>query len=90
VLELVKEKIESRKKWLVGFVAIFVESSLPSSCVTNTIALRVEQIANFLRQVGSRPSSWDNVYHVVRILVIFQDWPMFSDISGKLSPRPFE
>jgi len=26
----------------------------------------------------------------VRILVIFQDTPMFSHINGKLSPRPFE
>jgi len=27
---------------------------------------------------------------VVRILVIFQDRPMFSHINGKLLPRPFE
>jgi len=27
---------------------------------------------------------------VICILVIFQDIPMFSNINGKLSPRPFQ
>jgi len=33
---------------------------------------------------------YENKTGVERILVIFQHNPMFSLISGKLSPRPFE